>query len=83
MPVKNVAPEYPPTLLVHGEEDTDVPCAQSVMMAAALRQNKVEHRLITVPKAEHGLRGANAATIAEAYRAAVKFLRTHLNRRSP
>jgi acetyl esterase/lipase len=78
MPVRNVDPLFPPTLLVHGEADTDVPCEQSTMMAAALRQNKVEHRLMTVPKAEHGLAGASAATIAEAYRAAVEFLKTKL-----
>jgi dipeptidyl aminopeptidase/acylaminoacyl peptidase len=80
MPVRNVDPHFPPTLLVHGEADTDVPCEQSTMMAAALRQNNVEHRLMTVPKAEHGLAGANAATIAEAYSAAVEFLRTKLKR---
>jgi acetyl esterase/lipase len=80
MPVKNVTPDFPSTLLIHGEEDTDVPCTQSVMMAAALRQNKVDHRLITVPRAEHGLAGADAATIKEAYRVSVDFLRKHLDR---
>jgi Prolyl oligopeptidase family len=28
MPVANVTPEYPPTLLIHGEKDTDVPYEQ-------------------------------------------------------
>jgi len=41
MPLRNVTPEFPPTLLVHGEADTDVPCAQSVAMAAELRRSKV------------------------------------------
>lgn len=81
MPVRNVTGDFPPTLLVHGEEDADVPCALSVAMAAALRANKVEHRLITYPKAEHGLAGADPAKVAEAYRVAVAFLRTHLDRR--
>jgi acetyl esterase/lipase len=81
MPVKNVTADFPPTLLVHGEEDTDVPCAQSVMMAAALRANNVEHRLISYPKAEHGLAGAPPAKVEEAYVATVAFLRTHLERR--
>jgi len=80
MPVKNVTADFPPTLLVHGEEDTDVPCAQSVMMAAALRANNVEHRLMTYPKAEHGLAGAQPAKVEEAYAATVAFLRTHLER---
>ena len=33
MPVKHVTPDYPPTMLIHGTEDTDVPYEQSVMMA--------------------------------------------------
>ena len=81
MPVRNVTGDFPPTLLVHGEEDTDVPCELSVAMAAELRRNKVEHRLITYPKAEHGLAGADAAKVDEAYRVAVEFLRKHLERR--
>ncbi|MBT4815826.1 MAG: alpha/beta hydrolase, partial [Lentisphaerae bacterium] len=32
MPVRNVSPGYPPALLVHGTDDTDVPYEQSVMM---------------------------------------------------
>jgi len=80
MPVKNVTADFPPTLLVHGEEDTDVPCAQSEMMAAALRANNVEHRLITYPKAEHGLADVQPAKVEEAYAAAVAFLRAHLER---
>ena len=83
MPVRNVTPEYPPTLLLHGEADTDVPCTLSVTMAAELRRNKVEHRLITYPKAEHGLAGADAAKVEEAYRLAVEFVRKHLDRRPP
>src|SRR5262245_20777025 len=32
-PVRNVTADYPPTLLVHGTEDTDVPYEQSAAMA--------------------------------------------------
>lgn len=83
MPVKNVTPDFPPTLLVHGEDDTDVPCEQSRMMAAELHRNNVEHRLITYPKAEHGLAGVDAATVDQAYRAGVEFLQKHLERLPP
>lgn len=83
MPVRNVGPDFPPTLLIHGDQDTDVPCEQSVMMAAELRRNKVEHRLLVVPKAEHGLAGAEAPKVEEAYRVAVEFVRKHLDRRPP
>jgi acetyl esterase/lipase len=80
MPVKNVTAEYPPTLLIHGEQDTDVPHEQSVMMAAELKKNRVEHKLISVSDAEHGLAGAEPQAVDEAYGAAVAFLRRHLDR---
>lgn len=78
MPVRNVTPEYPPTLMVHGEKDTDVPCEQSRMMAAELERNHVEHRLITIPNAEHGLVGADPQRVDDAYRSAIAFVRRHL-----
>ena len=34
-PVQNVGADYPPTLLLHGTDDTDVPYQQSVLMAQA------------------------------------------------
>ncbi len=79
MPVKNVTPDYPPTLMIHGQEDTDVPHEQSVMMAAELRRNNVEHKLISIPNGEHGLAGADRQEVDEAYRAAIKFVRQHLD----
>ena len=36
-PVRNVTKEYPPTMLLHGDQDTDVPHEQSIMMAKELR----------------------------------------------
>ena len=48
-PVRNVSPEYPPTLLVHGTEDTDVPYELSADMAKELARHKVPHELVTVP----------------------------------
>jgi dipeptidyl aminopeptidase/acylaminoacyl peptidase len=79
MPVRNVTAEYPPTLLVHGEEDTDVPHEQSVLMADELRKHNVEHRLISVARGEHGLAGAEKGDVEDAYAATTVFLRTHLD----
>src|SRR5690606_34848053 len=45
-PAQNVTRSYPPTLLIHGDQDTDVPYEQSVQMAAALQQHGVEHELM-------------------------------------
>ncbi len=79
MPVRNVTPDYPPTLLIHGEEDTDVPHEQSVLMADELRKHNVEHRLISIARGEHGLSGADKADVDEAYAAAAEFLRRHVD----
>jgi acetyl esterase/lipase len=46
-PVRNVDLDYPPTLLLHGDQDTDVPYEQSVLMSAALHQRGIEHELLT------------------------------------
>lgn len=52
-PIRNVTPEYPPTLLLHGDRDTDVPYQQSEMMAAALEKAGVEHELVIVRDGPH------------------------------
>jgi acetyl esterase/lipase len=79
MAVKNVTKDYPPTLLIHGEQDTDVPYEQSVMMAKELKAHGIEHRLIGLPNGEHGLGGADKQQIEQAYQDAFKFLRDHLD----
>lgn len=53
-PIQNVTKRYPPTLLLHGEKDTDVPCQQSVDMAVELARVGVEHELATYPQGFHG-----------------------------
>jgi acetyl esterase/lipase len=80
MPVKNVTPEYPPTLLIHGTRDTDVPYEQSEMMASELRKHAVEHKLLSIPGAEHGLAGADRQITDEAYRSAIEFIKEHLGK---
>ena len=78
MPVKNVTASYPPAFMIHGETDTDVPHEQSVLMAAEFKKHGVEHRLLSIPGAEHGLAGVDGKVAADAYQAAVKFLEQHL-----
>lgn len=78
MPERNVTPDYPPTLLIHGDADTDVPFDSSARMAAQLKKQKVEHRLIRFADAEHGLAGADPKKVAEAYEAAADFVIRHL-----
>lgn len=54
-PVQNITREYPPTLLLHGDKDTDVPYQQSEMMDKELTAKGVEHVYILNPGAGHGV----------------------------
>jgi acetyl esterase/lipase len=78
MPVRNVTPAYPPTLLIHGDKDTDVPHEQSVLMAAEFKKHGVPHQLLSIAGGEHGLPGVDAKVISETYAAAIEFLQKHL-----
>ena len=53
-PVYNIQPGYPPTLLLHGDQDSDVPCQQSIQMSQALTEQGIHNRLLLVGGAEHG-----------------------------
>ncbi len=77
-PVRNVSAKYPPTLLVHGTQDTDVPYEQSQTMEKELARKGVKHELITVPEAGHGLAGAKPAAIADIHDRVLAFLNRHL-----
>ncbi len=74
MPAVNVDAEYPPTLLIHGTEDTDVPYEQSVTMARELRAHGVEHALLTIDGAEHGLGGGPKEQVANAFDESLRFI---------
>ena len=52
-PIRNVTSTYPPTLLLHGEKDTDVPFEKSVRMAEALKGHCVDFEFITNPDWGH------------------------------
>jgi acetyl esterase/lipase len=77
-PVRNVSRDYPPTMLVHGTEDTDVPYELSAAMARELARHEVPHALITVRGAGHGLSGGDRRAVAEAHQKALDFIRRHL-----
>jgi acetyl esterase/lipase len=74
MPIKNVTSQYPPTLLIHGTKDTDVPYEQSVLMADQFRRSGVDHAFITIPGAEHGLSGGDPQEVERAYQQAFRFV---------
>ena len=56
-PVRNVSRHYPPTMLLHGDKDTDVPFEQSVLMEKEFQRHGVKHEFIAVPNGEHGFDG--------------------------
>ena len=74
MPVKNVTGHYPPTLLIHGTEDTDVPFEQSVMMAEQFKKFRIDHELIAIAGGEHGFGGGDPDKIEQAYQKAFQFV---------
>ena len=78
MPVKNVTVDYPPTLLIHGTNDTDVPYEQSVMMAREFDKHNVPHQLVTIENAEHGLTGGDPEMIDRAYKTVLEFVNRHM-----
>lgn len=78
-PLHRVSPKSAPTLLLHGDADTDVPYEQSVQMQAALAREGVEARRHTVLGGPHAFDqdGDDPATRA-AFDEALAFLSRHL-----
>jgi acetyl esterase/lipase len=77
-PVRNVSAQYPPTLLIHGTEDTDVPYQLSANMDQELTRHKVVHELITVKGGNHGLSNIDKQRAAEINDKAVTFIKLQL-----
>ena len=77
-PVRNVTKDYPPTLLIHGTQDTDVPFEQSTMMAEQFKRHGVPHTLKAVEKGEHGLAGGDPKQIQDAYATMREFIIHHM-----
>jgi len=53
-PILNVSADYPPTMLLHGDNDTDVPYEQSVDMYKELKGKGIITELITYRGGGHG-----------------------------
>ena len=80
-PVRNVTKDYPPTLLLHGDRDTDVPYEQSVLMAKELERHGIPHEFISMPGRGHGFDGAMwDPEIAQTFDRVLAFLKKQLNR---
>jgi dipeptidyl aminopeptidase/acylaminoacyl peptidase len=58
-PLKHVARVRTPTMLIHGENDNDVPIAEAEMLYIALKDVGVETVMVRYPREGHGLRETN------------------------
>jgi acetyl esterase/lipase len=76
-PVRNVTRDYPPTLLIHGTKDTDVPYELSVMMDKELTAKGVKHEFITIPDGGHGFGRNDTEVAAKTYEKMVQFLKQY------
>jgi len=77
-PVRNIAKDYPPILMIHGTTDTDVPYQESADMAKELARQKRAYELITVQGAGHGLSGGDKKVVAAAHKRALEYIREHI-----
>ena len=80
MPVKNVTANYPPTVLIHGTADTDVPFEQSQLMAQEFDKHGVAFQFHKIAGAEHGLAGGKREEIEAAQQEAFEFVKLYLER---
>jgi acetyl esterase/lipase len=79
-PLLNITQDFPPTLLLHGDSDTDVPYQQSILLATALSQSKVDYKLITIPNGEHVFdEDTNSIKVKEVFMEVISFLNKHLS----
>ena len=78
-PIRNLSPQYPPILMLHGTADKDVPYDQSVEMARALERLGRPHELITVEKGGHSLWGGDPKLIEQAFARSIEFIHEKLS----
>jgi acetyl esterase/lipase len=82
-PVRNVTDEYPPTLLLHGNRDTDVPIARSAEMADQFMKNGVDFEFLILQDRGHVFDiegdGLNDPEVHRAFDHVISFLKKHMN----
>ena len=75
-PLDHVTPDFPPTMLIHGEQDQDVPVDESRRMADALKGQGVEHEFLTLARRAHGFdtHGVDDPVVQHALSRAERFV---------
>lgn len=78
-PINNITVDFPPTLFLHGDQDTDVPYEQSVLMHKKLKEKGVATKLIAIKGADHVFdQNFSDLQVQNAFEDVIDFLRTHL-----
>lgn len=76
-PILNVTAKYPPTFLIHGTADTDVPFAQSDSMAKELTKKGVPNEFLAIKGMGHGFGRRTDGHSQGAYEQVMQFLEKH------
>jgi len=79
-PIRNIKSTYPPTLLIHGREDGDVPFRKAEEMAQALSIAGITNELIGIDKGMHALRGGDKEQRKIAREKMKKFITDNLTK---
>ena len=77
-PVRNITPQYPPIIMLHGTNDTDIPCQESRDMAEQLKKHDVRYEFFEIPGGNHGLNRGDMQMIHKAMARAREFIKEYL-----
>ena len=78
-PEYNIGSTYPPTFLLHGDQDNDVPYEQSQQMSIALDKQGIENKLITIKGAGHGFDGdGKNPEVVQVFEDVVSFVQAYI-----
>jgi acetyl esterase/lipase len=77
-PIQNITREYTPTILLHGDRDTDVPYEQSATMAGALSRAGVDNSLVTIEGGGHGFEHEESDDTKRSMDLVMSFMKEHV-----
>ncbi|WP_152655995.1 alpha/beta hydrolase [Oceanobacillus sp. CFH 90083] len=78
-PVRLADSSYPPTLLLHGDQDEDVPYQESVHMKQMLDEKGIDNQLITISNGKHSFdQNMDDPQVVQAFEKVIQFLKQQL-----
>ncbi|WP_025025932.1 alpha/beta hydrolase [Caldalkalibacillus mannanilyticus] len=81
-PISHLSKNFPPTLFLHGDQDTDVPYEQSVLMHSKLQDLGVYSELIRIKGGEHVFdQNFHDPQVQDAFDKVLEFLKVQLSLR--